>query len=218
MSEKFQLLAAPRDVLGKKVGSYRRAGHIPAVVYGPEFKPIHIFVEEPDLRQVLAKAGGTHLIELQLGAETIPSLAREVQRDPIRGSLMHVDFYRVAMDRAIRTEVPVVLIGTSPAVARKEAIAIHPTTTVLIECLPGDLPARIEVDITGLAEVGDQLQVADLQLPSTIKVLTPPDDLIVKLDYAEAVQVEEEPGAEAVSAEVEVITARKPGEEEESAE
>ncbi len=219
MSESFKLDATVRDVVGKKVGRYRRAGQIPAVLYGPDFTPLNIFINEPDLRQVLGKAGGTHLIELQIGQDSIPALAREVQRDSVRGSLMHVDFYRVAMDRVIHTEVPVVLVGTSPAIARKEAIAIHPTNMVLIECLPADLPANIEVDISELANIGDQILVGDLKLPAAVKVLTAIDDLIVKLDYAEALApaVEEEVVAP-VSAEVEVITARKPEEEEGEAE
>lgn len=218
MSETFKLSATSRDVVGKKVRKYRREGQVPAVVYGPDFAPMNVFVLESELRHVLARAGGTHLLELNIGDETIPALARDVQRNPIRNRLMHVDFYRVAMDRVIHTEVPIVLVGTSPAIARKEAIAIHPTGTILIECLPGDLPASVEIDISGLINIGDQILVGQLELPATVKVLTPADDLLVKLDYAEAVALpEEEAEAAAVTAEVEVITARKPEEEEEEA-
>ena len=217
MSETFKLAATARDVVGKKVGKYRREGQVPGVVYGPGFEPINVFIKERDLRQVLTLAGGTHLLELEFGGETISALARDVQRNPIRNTLMHVDFYRVAMDRVIRTEVPVVLIGTSPAIARKDAIAIHPTQLLHIECLPGDLPAQIEVDISGLTKIGDQIQVGQLELPSTIRVLNAHDDLLVKLDYAEAIALPEEVAeAAAVSAEVEVITARKLTEEEEA--
>jgi len=213
MSETFKLEAATRDVVGKKVGRYRRAGQIPAVVYGPGFEPINIFVNEPELRQTLLKAGGTHLIELGLGGETVPTLVRDVQRDSIRGGLMHVDFYRVSMDRLLRAEIPVHLVGVSPAVMRKEAIAIHPTSTIHIECLPGDLPAHIDVDISGLLAVGAQILVGDLELPENIRVITALDDLVVKLDYAEAMMTAEEELEVAASAEVEVITARKPEEE-----
>ena len=125
MSESYKLAATTRDVVGKKVGKFRREGQIPGVIYGPNFEPVNIFISEGELRRVLAQAGGTHLLELEVNGETISALAREVQRNPIRNTLTHVDFYRVAMDRVIRTEVPVVLVGTSPAIVRKEAIAIH---------------------------------------------------------------------------------------------
>lgn len=212
MSETYQLEATVRDVVGKHVRHYRRNGQIPAIVYGPDFEPIKIFVNEPDLRHILAQAGGTHLIELHIGKDQVPTLAREVQRDPIRGSLMHVNFYRVAMDRAIRTEIPIMLVGTSPAIAKKDAIAMRPINTILIECLPRDLPAHIEVDISELTKVGDQILVGDLNLPSAIRIVTPPDELVVKLDYAESAVVEEE-AVTPVSAEVEVITAKKEEEE-----
>jgi len=217
MSETFSLGASSREVVGKQVGRYRRMGQIPAVVYGPGFTPLNIFVSEPELRQVLLRAGSTHLVELQLNGDVVPTLARDVQRDSIRGNLMHVDFYRVAMDRLLRTEVPVILVGSSPAIVRKEAIAIHPTSAVLIECLPGDLPAHIEVDISGLENIGDQILVGELVVPDGVRMITALDDLVVKLDYAEAMLTpEEELEAVPVSADVEVITARK--EEEESIE
>lgn len=209
MSEIFKLTATPRNVLGKKVKQYRRRGEIPANVYGPDFAPVSIFVKEPELRHVLARAGGTHLIELDVDGTLVTTLAREVQRHPLQGSLLHVDFYRVAMDRPIHTEIPLTVVGASPAVARREAIVLQAMTSVVIEVLPADLPDHIEVSISDLTAVGDHVLVSDLQVPPAVKVLTPPDELVLKLDYAEAVAPEEE-AAEAVSAEVEVITAKKP--------
>jgi large subunit ribosomal protein L25 len=220
MSEIFKLEATNREIVGKHVKQYRRNGQIPAVVYGPDFIPIKIFVGEPDLRHVLASAGGTHLIDLQIEGKSITTLAREVQRDSIRGNLLHVDFYHVAMDRPIRTDVPIMLIGASPAVVRREALVLQSMKTLEIEVLPRDLPDRVEVDLSGMDKVGDHILVGDLSLPDIIKVLAAPDELILKLDYAEAALTEEEVEAAAVpvSAEVEVITARKEeeGDQEES--
>jgi large subunit ribosomal protein L25 len=213
MTETISIDATVRDVIGKHVRHYRRMGQIPATVYGPDFTPVSLFIGEVELRQALAKAGGTHLIELHYGKETIQTLAREVQRHPIRGDLLHVDFYRVAMDRPIKAEIPVLLVGTSPAIASKEAIAIHPLTSVEIETLPANLPPHIEVDISQLTAVGAQILVGDLKLASSIRIITPLDEVVVKLNYAEAIaEVEEEAGL--TSAEPEVITARKEEEEE----
>ncbi|MBN1426902.1 MAG: 50S ribosomal protein L25 [Anaerolineae bacterium] len=210
MSENIVLEAAVRDVVGKHVRHYRRQGQIPATVYGPDFSPMNLFVGEVELRQALVQAAGTHLIELHLDQEVIPTLARDVQRHPIRGDLLHVDFYRVAMDRLIRTEVPVLLVGESPAVARKEAIAIQHLNSIEIETLPGNLLPNIEVDMSQLDSVGEQILVGDLKLPSSIRIITSFDEVVVKLDYAEGVaEIEDTP---AVSAEPEVLTAKKEGE------
>src|SRR5512143_2843210 len=100
MSETYKLDATHREIVGKHVKQYRQAGQIPAVVYGPTFEPVKLFVNEAELRHVLAHAAGTHLIELSIDGSPVTTLAREVQRHPIKGSILHVDFYHVAMDRA----------------------------------------------------------------------------------------------------------------------
>jgi large subunit ribosomal protein L25 len=214
MSETFALEAVFREVRGKAVRHNRRQGQIPGVIYGPGFDPMPIFLTEYDLRQTLAKAGGTHLIEISIGQEKVPALAREVQRDPIKGNLIHIDFYRVAMDRLIRTEVPIVLVGQSSAVTSKQAIVLQPLNSVEIETLPGNLPESIKVDISGLTRIGEQVTVGDLQAPPDVRIVTSPDEMVLKLDYAESVAVEDEGPATPVSAEVEVITARKEEDEE----
>jgi large subunit ribosomal protein L25 len=216
MTETITLEATVREVVGKHVRHYRRVGQIPATIYGRNFSPVNLFVGEVDLRQVLTQAGGTHLIELHFGDETVQALAREVQRHPLRGDMLHVDFYRVDMDRVIRAEIPVVLINESPAEVSKEAIAILHLNTIQIETLPANLPPQIEVDMSQLIRVGDQLTAGDLKLPSSIKIITQLDDVVVKLDYAEAMETAAEAAEAAgpVSAEVEVITAKKPEDEE----
>ena len=214
MAETITLEATIRDVVGKQVRHYRRVGQIPATVYGREFEPVNLFVGEVELRQALTRAGGNHLIELRFGDQTHQALAREVQRHPLRGALLHVDFYRVDMDRPIRAEIPVVLVNESPIVASKEAIAILHLNSVEIETLPANLPPSIEVDMSQLVAIGDQVTVGDLKLASTIKIITSMDDVVVKLDYAEAMETEVEEAIGPVSAEPEVITAKKEEEEE----
>jgi len=210
MSDTYKLDATQRDVVGKHVKQYRREGHIPAVVYGPTIEPVKLFVNETELRQVLTHAAGTHLIELNIDGSPVTTLAREVQRHPIKGSILHVDFYHVAMDRAIRTEIPIIVVGASPAITRREAIVLQAMTTLPIEVLPADLPDRVEVDITGLQKVGDHILVSGLSLPEGIRVLASADEMVLKLDYAESVATDEEllPGAPA-SADVEVISEKK---------
>lgn len=219
MSENITLEANVREITGKKVKQLRRAGQIPAVIYGPEFENINLVIPELELRQTLAQAGGTQIIELHIGKDKMPALVKKVQRDPIRGDLLHVDFYHVAMDRVIRAEVPLLLVNEPPMVVRREAIATQILSSVEVEALPADFPPHIDVDISVLNEVGEHLLISDLYVPDTLTIIADPDELIVKLDYAQALEVEEEEEEELLevvgaAGEVEVITERKEEEEE----
>ncbi len=217
MAEVITLEASRRQVIGKKVRQLRRQGQIPAVLYGPEFEPIALSINQRELRNTLAQAGGTKLIELHVDGEKIPALARSVQREPIRGEMLHVDFYRVSMDRPISAEVPVVLVNESPAVASGSAILNHIMNTIEVEALPAQLPDHIEVDLSTLTEVGAQLRVSDLKVPEGARILARPEEPVVRLDHVAAAEIEEEAGEGLFmveSQEVEVITERKREEEE----
>jgi large subunit ribosomal protein L25 len=220
MSE-YTLEAKTRKVIGKKVKQLRREGIVPAVVYGPEFENINVQVPEKPLRMTLFEAGGTQIIDLQMGKESIPTLVKKVQRDPITLEILHVDFYRVSMDRAIRAEVPLAIAVEPEIVKSGMAIATLHTNSLEIEALPMDLPPVIELDLSGLTEIGDQLLVGDLQLSGELTIMTDASELITKIDYAQALEEEEEEeeleellAAEPSAGDVEVITERKPDEEE----
>ena len=192
MSERLELDAELRVITGKKVKQLRRAGQIPAVLYGPGMEGINLAIAEPDLRHTLAQAAGTQLIELHVGDQNYTALARAVQRDAIRGDLIHVDFYRVVLDRVIRAEVPVVLVGESPLVASRQGVINQVLTSVEIEALPTDLIPQIEVDMTPLVEVGDSILVGDLDLPDTITLQAGPSEVVVKIDHLAAEEIMEE--------------------------
>ncbi len=213
MAQTYQLEAEIREILGKKVKQLRRRGLVPAIVYGPQFENINLQVNARALQQALMQAGGTQLIELNIGGQLIPTLARDVQRDPLRGDILHVDFYRVAMDRPIRADIPLVLVDESPLVATGEAILLHLATTVEVEALPASLPSHIEVDLSTLTEMGQPILASDLSLPAGVTLVSDPDELIAKLDYPSAEIVEEEIIGEA-PAEPEVIRERRAEEEE----
>ena len=221
MPEFIKLGVQTRDIIGKRVRALRRDGIVPAVVYGPDSEPLSLSIDQLELRSVLMQAGGTQLIELNVeGGEAIPTLARHVQRDPVRGNVLHVDFYRVAMNRPISAEVPVILVNETPIVSSGGAVIMHPLSSLTIEALPAQLPPHIEVDLSLLKEVGDQLLVEDLVLPEGATALTDGADLVVKLDYPRQIVEEEEEEEEELlfgeeSAEVEVITERREEEEEE---
>jgi len=210
-TERVELTAEKRTVIGKQVKQLRRQGRVPGVMYGHGFDPVPLQFEARGLRQMLSHVGGSQLVSIKVEGEKQPemTLVREVQRDPIRRTLLHVDFYRVKMTERLTAEVPLEIVGESPVVEAGEGILLQGLSTVEVECLPGDLVDAIEVDLSDLTKVDQALYIRDLAVPAGIDVLTGPEEMIVRvvpLEEEEEVEEEEEivmPGAE----EVEVITA-----------
>jgi len=200
-----ELTAEKRAVLGKQVKQLREQAWVPGVIYGHGFGSVPLQFEERSLKQVLSQIGGSQLVRINIeGEQPEMALVREVQRDPIRGTLLHVDFYRVMMTERLRTEVPLIMVGESPVVAKKAGILLHGISTIEVECLPGDLVDAIEVDLADLTEVDQALCVRDLAVPAGIEVLADAEEMIVRLVAAKlAEEVEEAAAPEA--REVEVI-------------
>jgi large subunit ribosomal protein L25 len=175
-----ELRAEPRSVVGKKVRFLRRQGLVPANVYGQSSStPVQVPVKE--LEAAIRRAGRTQLIDLALGGEKTTVLLKEWQRHPYRGDLLHADFFRVAMSQSMRLDVPLRLVGEAPAVKLTGGTPFQSQSTVLVECLPADIPEAIEVDISGLAENDASVFVRDLTAPSGVTILTDGDEMIVRI-------------------------------------
>ena len=177
----LELKAEPRSVLGKKVRFLRRQGILPANVYGHAASTA-IQLPAREAERVIARAGRTQLISLAMdGGQPTTVLVKASQRHPTRGSLLHVDFFRVAMDERLKVDVPVRLVGDAPAVKQHDASVLQAATTVNVESLPADLPEAIEVDISGLEDLDSTLHVRDLRAPGGVTILTDPEELVVKM-------------------------------------
>jgi large subunit ribosomal protein L25 len=212
--EQIELTAAPRQVIGKQVKALRRSGQVPAILYGRSMEPVALQVDARTLNRVLSRAGQSRLIKLSVeGQEPQMALAREIHREPITGSLYHVDFMAVSMTERIKVQVQIALVGESPAVQRGEGVLVHALNSVDIECLPGDLIDAIRVDVSVLDKVDAQIAIKDLAVPAGIQILANPDEMVVRVTPVREEKVEEVvPEAEAV-AEVEVIEKGKKEEE-----
>ena len=214
-TEQVELAAEKRTMIGKQVKQLRRQGWVPGIMYGHDFDPVPLQFEERSLRQVLSSVGGSQLVGVKIEGNKQPEMAliRDVQRDPIRGNFLHVDFYRVKMTERLTAEVPLVTTGGSPVIEAREGILLQGITSIEVECLPGDLVDAIEVDLSDLVEIDQGIYVRDLAVPAGIDVLTDRDEMIVRIvpleeeELLEEEEVEEElmPGLE----EVEVITEAK---------
>ena len=197
MAESYTLETTERTITGKKVKQLRREQIVPLCVYGNWMEPQNLQADYRQLEVVLMRAGGTNLIELRLGEEPINVLAREVQRDPIRGTIQHVDFFSVDMQTRVTLDVPVVYEGECPAVITQGALLIVGTNTISIETLPSFLPDQITVDLTQLVNIGDSVSVGDLVLDEVITVLNNPDETLVSVTQPAAARGEDEEEEEA---------------------
>ena len=108
-------------------------------------------------------------------------MVREVQREPHTSELLHVDFYQVSMAEKIRVEVPIVSVGEAPALKSKENFLLQELNSLSVECLPGEIPNRVDMDLTSLTEVGQAIHVKDIMLDKEGTLLNNPEQLVVKI-------------------------------------
>ena len=160
----YQLAAAVRQARGKKNRKLRRAGFVPGTVYGPSTESISVQFPYREIERTLMNAGGTNLVDIEVAGETYPSLAREVQRDVVRGDILHVDFLAVDQTQRIRVEVPIITEGQSPVVAARDGILITGRSSLTLEVYPSEIRDRILIDLSGLTELGSEVLVRRFEL------------------------------------------------------
>ena len=206
-----------RTVTGKQVRALRREGKLPGVLYGAGIEATPIEMDARQAGKVLARTTRATLVEVLLEGETHTSLVREIQRDPIRRTIRHVDLLKVAMDQMIRAEVPIELTGEAPAVKTLGGVLVAGVNAIEVEALPANLPDRVVVDLNTLAKIDDAITVGSLSLGEGVEVLTDADALVARVIF-QAEEVLEEAVPAAVVTEPEVIAKPKKEEEEEEKE
>ncbi|MBV8949624.1 MAG: 50S ribosomal protein L25 [Actinobacteria bacterium] len=198
-------------------GRLRRGGKVPAVVYGLGVESIAISVPARDLSHILgADTGANTLITLQLDGDAVLALARQIQRDPVRGRVEHVDFVRVRRDVAVTADVPVHLLGEA-AGAREGGVVDQQVFSVTVEAKPEDIPASIELDVSSM-EIGDQRHVSDLETPPGVSIMQDPEELVVSVAAPRVVAAEEGAAAEGAEGETPAGEAAAEGESAQSGE
>lgn len=177
-------------------GRLRREGKVPAIVYGLGTESLSVSVPARDLAHILtADTGANTLITLKVDGDSVLALARQIQRDPVRGSLEHVDFIRVRRDVAVTAEVPLHLMGEA-AGAREGGVVDQQVFSVTVEAKPEDIPAALELDVSTL-EIGDQRHVSDLDKPRGVTIMNDPEELVVAVAAPRVTAAEEEEAAAA---------------------
>ena len=212
MAKQVKLKAEARPTVGRSaVRKLRARGFIPAVIYGGNDKPQPLQVSAREINAMMSQASGENvLVELEIGdGQSRTALVQEVQHAPVGGEIRHVDFHAISMDQMIQAEVPLEPVGTAVGVKTFGGLLEQSLRALAIECLPGDLPDRITVDVSQL-NIGDAIHVRDVELPQGV---TPKVQVDLTAFSVVAPVVEEAPvaaEAEAAAAGPEVITEKKP--------
>src|SRR5918992_684002 len=208
-----RLKADRRNDAGK--GSARRtraAGRVPGVVYGRGMDPITISVDRREfVTALLSDSGMNTLLDIEIDGDTTLALTKELQRDPVRGTLLHADFVKIDRTVEVEVEVPVHIVGEAPG-AKEGGVLEHPLFTVHVRALPGDVPESVDADVSGL-NMGDSLRVSDLPTAGKFEIIDDPDTVVAsvaqpiseaELEALEAdAGIEQEPSDEAAPPEPE---------------
>lgn len=212
MAEQITLNAAHRTAVRTGVKALRRSGQIPAVVYGNKIAPTSIQLDAKQAAITLRNAGRNRLITLQIGEEAPRMvLQREVQRDPIKRIIKHIDFYEVSLTEKINADVTILCVGESADIKSGVGVLLQEMDVLAIRCLATDLISSITVDVSGL-NIDDAIYVRDLAVPENIEVMDDLDDEVVRVSRFTEVKEDE---VVVETPEVEVIEKGKKEEEEE---
>jgi large subunit ribosomal protein L25 len=199
--------ARPTSTKGA-VKSLRHKGSVPGIAYGDKEAPLAITVDEKSVQSILHSKGGRNaLINLKIGSSSHAVLIKEIQRHPITRALRHVDFQRISLKQKIETKVPLHVHGEAPGVKLGGGVLEHLVRDVRVKCLPTEIPASIEVDISNL-QLNQSIRVKDLVLPKGVEILMEPEGVIIHIVTVHV--VEETPVAAAAEAGVAGTAAAEP--------
>jgi large subunit ribosomal protein L25 len=207
--------ANKRQVVGKKVKVLRREGMLPAVVYGHNIDSIPITLDMREANRSLERLSPSALVIVDIDGEQHYTLVRDKQRNPVKRSIIHIDFQAVSLTEKVRSNVNIKLVGEPPAIENYLGILVPSLEQLSIECLPKDLPNRIDVDVSGLEEIGDSLLVKDIIAPDGVEILSDLEDVVAVIIAQAAEEVEEVEVEEEEELEPEVVDKGKREEEEE---
>ena len=192
MSNKIQIKAEPRELTGKKVKYLRAEGKLLGVIYGRKIESFSIMMDSKEVTKQLRSVSSSTIVEILLGKETYPAILRGKQRHPLKDILMHVDFQAVSMDAVLRVNVPVIIVGESPAVAAIGAFLTTGIDSIDIEVKAMDMPESFVIDVSELVNIGDSVAVEDLDISEDIIVYTNPRDMLAVVTAPTIAEVEEE--------------------------
>ncbi|MEA3453024.1 MAG: 50S ribosomal protein L25 [Patescibacteria group bacterium] len=188
----ISLSAEPREKLGAQVINLREQGLLPAVVYGSKTKNIALTLNSQEFEGVFKDAGESSLINLKIKGEKgdLIVLVHDIQKDPLSGKIIHVDFYSPDLKKAVKTLIPLRFEGESPAIKSLGGTLIKNFHELEVKSLPTNIPHEIIVNIDSLEELGSEIFIKDLTVPEGAEILKDPKELVALV--AAPTRVEEE--------------------------
>ncbi|MES2930239.1 MAG: 50S ribosomal protein L25 [Patescibacteria group bacterium] len=189
----MQTLTATKRSKADKLDVVRSNGTTPAVVYGARVENTSISVPSVDFKKVWKVAGESSTIALDLEGKKIDVLIHEVQVDPVKGFPIHVDFLAVDMNKEIKVQIPLEFIGVAPAEKSGLGTLMKVLHEVEIQALPKDLPHSIEIDISSLETLENQIHVKDIKLPNGVTMVTHDEEVVALVAAAKEEKEEEAP-------------------------
>ncbi len=211
--KKLTLQVSKREVFGKKLKKLRREEMLPANIFGPDFKSASITVNMKDFLKVYRVAHETGVVTLDLDKKEIPTLIKFLQKHPVTDQILHVDFRKIDLSKKVLTDVPVKAVGASEAVNVKGGVLLIQSDVLSLEALPNDIPTAIEVDISVLKELGDEIKVSDLKKSAKYELKDEADKVVISV----VAHKEESVTPDTVSTAPEVTTEKVEGEAEDEA-
>jgi large subunit ribosomal protein L25 len=189
--DKLQLNAKIRDLKTEKPGKMRKNGLLPAILYGNKVATLPLSINARDFDKVLKKAGESTIVDLITDdGKTHPVLIHEYQKHYLTSIPTHVDFYQVSLTEKLKAKVALEFTGESKAVKQLGGVLVKVLNEVEVECLPADLPHNIVVSLDSLETLQDSVHVKNLTAPTKVKILTPGDEMIVKVQPPREVEAE----------------------------
>ena len=177
-----ELKAQIRKEVGKKSKALRKAGFLPAVIYGEGIVSQPISLSRRDFEKAYGEIGESTVLTLDVGGKPYDVLIHDIASHPLTGSFLHADFYAIRMDKAIRTKVPIEFSGESPAVKNFGGVLVKVISELEIEAMPRDLPRLIAVDISSLTELESRLMIKDILFPQGVKVLANIEEIVALVE------------------------------------
>lgn len=199
--DKILLTVEKRDRLGKKARNVRAEGKLPANVYGKDLASISIQIDGKEFKKALQAAGLTQVIYLAVDKEEIPSMIQNVQTDPVTDVFIHAEFKKVNLSIKLEAQVPVIIIGESEAVAQNKGDMMTLVNSLYVEALPTDMPQEIEIDISHLKEIGDEVKVSDLKKAGNYTITDEAETVIIRIAEHKEESLEPETDAAIVEGE-----------------
>ncbi len=196
----YALDAKHRTIVGRKVKSLRASGMLPGTVYGKKVKSVSVAVDHAAFAKTYQAAGVTGVVELSLDGAPRPVLIHSVQKDPVKGQVLHVEFYQVDLKEKVTTRVPLEFVGEAPAVVNKIGVLLTLVDEVEVEALPTDLPEKIAVDVSTLAEVDQEIKVSQLSVPPGVTIMSGGDQAVIRVGSLVSKEAEAQAAEEAAAA------------------